>query len=104
MSATTRRRWLDVLVCAILIGATTSCHQRVATAEDCRAVLDRLVELELKESGYRDPGLRARWQEDLGHRFAPDLERCRGLPIRGDLGKCLAEARSPEEITHRCLE
>jgi hypothetical protein len=84
--------------------AVTGCRWHAATREECQAVLDRIVDLELTESGYRDPVLRARWQRELGRRFAPDLERCRGLTLRRDLRRCLAEARTPDEIVHRCLD
>src|SRR5258706_15101556 len=87
-----------------MVFSSTGCQRHAASGAECAAVLDRLVELELNESGYRDPVLRARWQQDLGQRFAPEVARCRGLSVRDDLGKCLAAARSPEEITHRCLQ
>ena len=87
-----------------MVLALTSCHRHTASTADCAAVLDRLVELELNESGYRDPVLGARWQKDLERRFGPDLARCRGLTVRNELGKCLTAAHSSEEITHRCLE
>lgn len=80
------------------------CHRRVATAADCRAVLDRMVELELEESGYRDPGLAPRWQQELARRFEADLRRCQTLRVRADLPSCLRAARNPEEIAHRCLK
>ena len=95
MTPTMRTRALVGFLAATVL-ASTGCHRRTASAADCAAVLDRLVELELNESGYRDPVLRARWQRDLA--------RCRGLTVRNDLAKCLPAARSPEEITHRCLE
>ena len=69
-----------------------------------KAVLDRIIELDLTESGYRDAVLRARWQQDLGRRFAPDLERCRGLAVKNDVPRCLVNARTPEEIVHGCLD
>jgi hypothetical protein len=92
-----------------LLGTTTllaapGCRRQPASVEDCRAVLDRIIELELSEAGYRDPVLRARWHQDLGRRFAPDLERCRGLRMHTDLRDCLKEARTPDEIAHRCLD
>lgn len=80
------------------------CHRHVASAADCRALLDRLVELELKESGYRDPALGPRWQHELARRFEADLRRCRTLRVRDDLPGCLRAAQNPEEITHRCLK
>jgi hypothetical protein len=92
-----------VLIAAMsVIGA--GCRRHPASAPECASVLDRLVEMELTESGYRDETLRARWQQDLGRRFAPDLERCVGLTVRDDLNRCLTSARTSEEVTHRCLE
>ena len=89
------------LVGGSLIGG---CHRHVASAADCRAVLDRLVELELKESGYRDPSLAPRWQSELARRFEADLRRCQTLRVRDDLSSCLSLAQNPEEIAHRCLK
>lgn len=98
----TRRLGLAVLLSAsVVLGG---CHRHVATAADCRAVLDRLVELELEESGYRDPGLAPRWQQELARRFEADLRRCQTLRVRADLPSCLRAARNPEEIAHRCLK
>jgi hypothetical protein len=94
------------LVC--LVAATTlvssGCRRHAASATECARMLGRLVEMELSESGYRDPVLRTRWQQELERRFAADLERCHGLAVRDDLNKCLASARTSEEVTHRCLE
>jgi hypothetical protein len=91
-----------------LLAATSTfaagCRRHSASAFECARVLDRLVEMELSESGYRDQALRARWQQDLERRFATDLERCRGLTVRDDLDECLASTRTSEEVTHRCLE
>jgi hypothetical protein len=106
VTAVMRRR--SSLTLLGLLAATTllssGCHRHAASAADCASILDRLVEMELSESGYRDRVLRARWQEELERRFAPDLEHCRGLAVRDDLNKCLASARTSEEVTHRCLD
>jgi hypothetical protein len=67
-------------------------------------VLDRIVELELSESGYRDPVVRLRWKDEARRRFAPDLHRCEGLTVRNDLRSCLLAAKTTEEILHRCIE
>jgi hypothetical protein len=80
------------------------CRGRAATVEDCHAVLDRLVDLELAESGFHDPALAERWRSTLRARFANDLVRCEGRRVPSNLGVCLTAAQSPEEITHRCLE
>lgn len=97
-----QRRFLFAFL-ALGVIALAGCGRHKATPADCGAVLDRLIELELTESGYRDAVLRARWQQDLGRRFAPDLARCRGLTVKDDLRRCVHNARTPEEIVHGCL-
>jgi hypothetical protein len=89
------------------LGAFTAlggCHRHGATAADCRAILDRLVELELKEQGFHDPALIPRWQDELGRRFNDDLGRCRTIRVADDLADCLRTAQNPEEIAHRCVK
>jgi hypothetical protein len=102
-----KRRCSGARVAAVVMAATLAtagCHHQAASAAACAAVLDRLIDLELTESGYRDPIVRARWHDELSRRFAPDLARCRGLAVGTDLPRCLASAHTSGEITHRCLE
>jgi hypothetical protein len=89
------------LAAALLV--VPACGRRAATAADCRALLDRMIDVDLDESGFRDPVLRARSRENLGRRFALDLERCKGLMVPGNLQVCLATAQTTEEVVHRCL-
>jgi len=105
MKAAVRRRSTALplaLACALILAG--GCHRHAASAGDCAAVFKRLVDLELRESGYRDPILRDRWRETLARRFAPELARCRGLRMRDDLAPCLAAARTSEDVAHGCLE
>jgi protein TonB len=94
-----RLRWIPLL----LLVAAAGCKRHPASATECEAILQRLIELELSESGYHDPVLRARWQQDLLHRFASDLDRCRGLEVPNSLRACLAGAHHSEDIVHRCF-
>jgi hypothetical protein len=86
------------------LGPAAGCHRHPATGDDCRAVLDRLIDLELAESGYRDAALAARWKTELAGRFGGDLGRCVGMGVRDDLRACLAAARTPEVIAHDCAD
>jgi hypothetical protein len=97
------RRLLPSAALASLV-ALAGCHRHTATAADCRAVLDRLVALELKEQGFHDPALVPRWQEELARRFDDDLRRCRAVRVGDDLDVCLRSAQNPEEIAHRCVK
>ena len=94
-------RWLAALVSVALLAG---CHRHVATAGDCRVILDRLVEMELKESGYRDPSLVPRWQEELARRFDDDLRHCQTIQVGDDLMACVRAARNPEDIAHQCVK
>ncbi|HEY2732026.1 MAG TPA: hypothetical protein VGK52_18920 [Polyangia bacterium] len=101
-TAARRRSTALALACALILAG--GCHRHAASPDDCAAVFDRLVDLELTESGYRDPVLRDRWRQNLAHRFAPELARCHGLRVRDDLAPCLAAARTSENVAHGCLE
>ena len=54
-----------VFVGLVTLTTLGGCHRHYATPADCLGILDRLVELELKEQGFRDPALAPRWQSEL---------------------------------------
>ena len=96
------RALLSIVLAAVAILAP-GCRGRPAGADDCRAILDRLIQIELAESGFRDPVLAGRWQRNLEQQLAPQLPGCQGKRVPPDLRACLRQARTQEEITHRCL-
>ncbi|HEY6477671.1 MAG TPA: hypothetical protein VI456_13905 [Polyangia bacterium] len=91
-----------VLLALVTPALLAGCHRHLASGADCRAILDRLVEMELVESGFHDPALVPRWQDALARRFDDDLRRCRAIRVGDDLAACLRAAQTPEEIAHRC--
>ncbi len=91
---------LALVTPAVLAG----CHRHLATGPDCRAILDRLVEMELVESGFHDPALVPRWQDELARRFDDDLRRCRTIRVSDDLPECLRAAQNAEQVAHRCVK
>jgi hypothetical protein len=93
-----------ILAVSMLLLSLGGCHRHMATPEDCRAILDRLVEMELAESGFHDPALVPRWQGELARRFESDLRRCRAIRVRNDLPACLRAAQNPEQVAHRCVQ
>jgi hypothetical protein len=92
------RLWIPLL--AVLL---SGCTRHRATEVDCRAVLDRIVGIELHDLGYRDPVLARRRQRQLAASLRNDLGACRGAWIRDDVAACLARARSNEQLVHDCL-
>jgi len=98
------RVWSVSLLGALLALGAGGCHRHMASPADCRAILDRLVEMELTESGFHDPALVPRWQNELAGRFDADLRRCRAIRVRDDLAACLRAAQNPEQVAHRCVQ
>ncbi|MCB9565954.1 MAG: hypothetical protein H6710_01795 [Myxococcales bacterium] len=96
-------RRLAGLALAGLALASAACEGRAATPEECEAILDRIVELELREQGYRDPALLARKQAEFRRLFADDLGRCVGRRLPPGARECVARASSAEAISHECL-
>jgi hypothetical protein len=94
------------LVATALFGAVVAagCGGRRATREDCRQVLDRLVELELREKGFRDAALVARWRANAETAHVADLAACEGRRMARAAMTCVAAATSSEEIVHRCFQ
>jgi hypothetical protein len=104
---TSRAESSRLVIAFAILGASAmtfaGCHKRPATHDDCLAVIDRLVQLELAESGFRDPVVQRRWTDELRQRLAPHLSRCEGRRVPDDLRTCLDAARNAEEVEHRCL-
>lgn len=86
-----------------LVALLFTCGSERATAEDCAAILDRIVALELAEQGYRDPELTRRKQHEFARRLAAELHRCEGLSLPRGARQCISRAASTEEISHDCL-
>lgn len=76
---------------------------RRASIHDCEAILARIIVLELREQGYRDPALAARRAAELRTQFATDLARCVGRPLPASALECVKKAGSSEAISHHCL-
>ncbi len=91
------------LALVLLLAPVLACRGEPASAEDCRAILDRIVELELSEQGYRDPALTRMKQQSFARRFAADLSACEGVALPTGARECVAQATSAEQISHDCL-
>jgi hypothetical protein len=98
------KRWYGVAVLGVAIGVAVvvGCRHRM-TERECSLVLDRIVELELAERGFRDPELARRRQSEVRARLASELSGCTGRRAAGNVEACLAKAKSAEEISHVCL-
>jgi hypothetical protein len=89
------------LLCTLF--GVLGCRSTRATADDCARILDKIVELELHERGFRDPVLLRRKRDELHRRLGSELIECEGKLMRADAIGCLQHAKTTEEISHECL-
>jgi hypothetical protein len=98
------RNWSTVAmgtVCAIFL--CFGCRSTDATADDCARILDKIVELELRERGFRDRELLNRRRLELRRALGPELRECEGKSMRSGALSCLEHATTTEQISHQCL-
>jgi len=96
-------RTITLVALLLFFAAPTACGGRRATREDCRLILDRLVDLELQERGFRDPALAARWRAQAEASHSADLAACEGQRIPRTALACVQSATNSEEISHQCF-
>lgn len=96
-------KWLSLSIIMVLV-ALSACEPPRASAEQCRQIFDRMVELELRQMGFQDPVLAKRRQADLAARFRQDLESCVGRPMPEDAMACVAKAQNTQSLLRDCLD
>ncbi len=84
-------------------GVASGCSGRHTQADECAAILDRVVELELAARGFQDPALAARAKQSIRHDLAPELERCRERPWDAAHAACVRRAATSDELRRHCL-
>ncbi len=87
----------------LLILACNACTAERATREACLEIVDRIVEIELAEQGFRDAALAQARKEDMRALLAPEFARCENRRLAAGALACVRAAKSAEEISHICL-
>jgi hypothetical protein len=90
------------LICLYAILAA-GCTSERAGPEACREILDRLVELELREKGFRDAALEEQRKVEYRRLLAPELRQCEDLHIPPGAMACVRQAKTAEALSHECL-
>lgn len=77
---------------------------RYATEKDCEHIIDRIVELELKEQGITNPDLIEQRKAETRRKKRDELiTGCVGKRITDAAMTCIDNASSSKDITQRCL-
>jgi hypothetical protein len=80
-----------------------ACNASRATRAECARILERIVEIELRERGYRDPLLKTLKHTELKRKLATELDACVGRPLNRSAMACVENAQEVEKLTHVCL-
>ena len=97
------------IAAGVVLGLLAAACGHPASEEECRVILERIVELELKSQKVNDPNeLAKRRNEALG--ISPDggrsdmLEGCVGRHITDRALTCVKNAETASDITEHCLQ
>ncbi len=87
----------------LALALNVGCRSRRASSEDCIQIFDGMVDVELKELGYRDPALAQVKRKQLRQRFAAESGKCVGGKLSSKALACIETAQTTEQISHLCL-
>jgi hypothetical protein len=76
--------------------ATAGCGRR-ATAQDCQLIVDRSVEMQVRESGG-DPAELAKRETAVRTELEGDLKACEGRRVTERTMRCVRDAKSSREL------
>ena len=75
---------------------------RKATHEDCEAVVDKNVELQLKALGVVDPATVNKRRDEMRASMKDDIDKCVGKRVTDAMISCVKNAETTEKID-KCL-
>lgn len=93
---------VDLVVLVLALGLLAGCHR--ATEQDCEKILDKIVELELKDQGIVDDRTVGSRKADARAKKHDDLmKNCVGKRLPQSALACIDQAKTADEITEQCL-
>ena len=91
------------LLMVLTTGLLAGCRNEGASMDQCRAIFDRLVTVELEEMGFRDPALAELTRGELSARHHIEIAKCVGRRLPPHAMSCVMAANNAETVSHECL-
>jgi hypothetical protein len=89
--------------CALLLGLSACGHP--ASKEECEVIVDKIIEIQTKETGMTDPARVDAAKKDARAKVGDDLlPKCVGKKIRDSALACIKNASTVQQITDICLQ
>jgi hypothetical protein len=89
------------VACAFALAALGGCGRR-ATSTDCQLIVDRSVELQLKELNLGDAAAIAERERQVRDELGDDIKSCESRRVTDKTMVCVRSASSTQELD-RCL-
>ena len=81
----------------VVLLALAGCGRR-ATEADCQLIVDKSVELQMKEMEKRDPVAIQKRQDALRHELEPEMKECVGRRITDKMMACVRGAQQSTDL------
>ena len=88
---------VSALVLAVFAGGMLGCGHP-ATEEECKALFDKSVEVEMRELAKADDVIIAKKKEELRKSFGDDLKACIGKRVTDNSMNCVRKATTAAEL------
>jgi hypothetical protein len=92
---------MRVLLSLVLLCGCSRRHP--ASDAECVALVDRMIAIELRQSGFRDPVLEKARADELRPQLVPELAACKRLALSPSTVACAQKATSARALAHDCL-
>jgi hypothetical protein len=95
-----RRRsiaWSTVVTAAVLADTLTGCGRR-ATQLDCQLIVDKSVELELRETNQTSPDAIQKREEQVRGELQDEIKSCEGRRVTEQTMACVHSAATTQEL------
>jgi hypothetical protein len=88
---------LAALALLALVDTVTGCGRR-ATPLDCQLIVDKSVEIELRQSNETSPDAIQKREEQVRGELQDELKSCEGRRVTDPIMACVHAARTTEEL------
>jgi hypothetical protein len=93
--------WLSTGAGVLLAGYATACGRR-ATEQDCQLIVDKSVELQLKEANQTSPDAVQKREEQVRAELESEIKSCEGRRVTEKTMACVHAAATTQELD-QCL-
>ena len=89
----------SLLVAGLVVTSLLAGCGHPASEEECKALFDKSVEVEMRELAKADDVIIAKKKEELRKGFEPELKACVGKRVTDSSMNCVRKAQTPAELT-----